>query len=96
MSDTKEGKTIYTTHHMCIDVAGVLRWPDKDLRRMFRDERERPKSGAMVRDWLKLQLAKGIEVLPMGEKCEGWSDKTGCPGHPRQPDKEELTPTPAV
>ena len=39
-----------------------------------------------MRDWLKLQLLQGKRVLPMGEKCEGWSDITGCPGHPRNPD----------
>ena len=68
------------TIHMCVDVSGVLRWKDRELGKMFADE-SGPKDGRMVRDWLKLQLAKGIEVLPMGEKCEGWSDVTGCPGH---------------
>lgn len=37
---------------------------------------------------LQTQLAQGKEVLPMGKKCEGWSDITGCPGHPI---KEETT-----
>ena len=80
--------TVYTTHHMCVDIEGVLRWPDKDLRRLFTTECTHEKSGKVVRDWLKLQLLQGKRVLPMGEKCEGWSDVDGCPGHPRKPDSE--------
>jgi hypothetical protein len=74
--------TTYWTHHMCVDIEGVLRWPDKDLRRLFTTDGQHEKSGRLVRDWLKLQLLQGKRVLPMGEKCEGWSDITGCPGHP--------------
>ena len=81
--------TVYTTHHMCVDIAGVLRWPDKDLCRLFKDDDGSKKPGRVVRDWLKLQLAQGKRVLPMGEKCEGWSDVDGCPGHPRKPDESE-------
>jgi hypothetical protein len=80
--------TVYTTHHMCVDIEGVLRWPDKDLRSLFTTEGTHEKSGKVVRDWLKLQLLQGKRVLPMGEKCEGWSDVDGCPGHPRKPDSE--------
>ena len=80
--------TVYSTHHMCVDIEGVLRWPDKDLRRLFTTEGTHEKSGKVVRDWLKLQLLQGKRVLPMGEKCEGWSDVDGCPGHPRKPDGE--------
>jgi len=81
--------TVYTTHHMCVDIAGVMRWPDKDLCRLFKDDDGSRKPGRVVRDWLKLQLAQGKRVLPMGEKCEGWSDVDGCPGHPRKPDASE-------
>lgn len=75
-------KTTYSTYHMCVDIKGVLRWPDKDLRRLFTDDDGQMQPGKLVRDWLKLQLAQGKRVLPLGEKCEGWSDITGCPGHP--------------
>ena len=27
-------------------------------------------------------LAKGIEMIPIGTPCEGFSYQTGCPGHP--------------
>lgn len=67
---------------MCLDISGALRWPDKDLAKMFTDDGT-PRSGSYVRDWLKLQQAKGRRVLPMCDPpCEGFSYETGCPGHP--------------
>ena len=88
MTIERTAGTVYTTHHMCVDIEGVLRWPDKDLRRLFTTDGQHEKSGRLVRDWLKLQLLQGKRVLPMGEKCEGWSDVDGCPGHPRKPEGE--------
>ncbi len=74
------------TIHMCVDIAGVLRWPDNKLKGMFtHDNGQRPKTGREVRDFLKLQLAMGKRVLPMG-KCEGFDYQTGCPGHEVQED----------
>jgi hypothetical protein len=69
------------TIHMCVDIAGVMRWPDKDLANLFTDDGVR-RPGKYVRDWLKLQLAQGKRVLPMGKPCEGFSYTDGCPGHP--------------
>jgi hypothetical protein len=69
------------TVHMCVDIAGVLRWPDKDLVKMFTGDDGLKKSAGEVRDWLKLQLAQGKRVMPFGEPCEGFSYQTGCPGH---------------
>ncbi len=38
-------------------------------------------------------LAAGIEYLPLSNKpCEGWSDKTGCPGHARKDTGEDESP----
>ena len=93
MSETKsiESETpaaVYTTHHMCVDIEGVMRWPDKDLCRLFKGDDGEKVRGSVVRDWLKLQLAQGKRVLPMGDRCEGFSDVTGCPGHHREPDGE--------
>jgi len=71
-----------TTHvHMCVDIAGILRQSDKMLGNLFMDE-GRHRRGKEVREWLKLQLAQGKRVLPMGKACEGFSYQTGCPGHP--------------
>lgn len=71
----------YTTqNHMCICIAGVLRYPDSKLQKLFTDNgTHRP--GKIVRKWLELQLSEGKRVLPMGE-CEGFDFQTGCPGHP--------------
>lgn len=70
------------TVHMCVDIAGVMRWPDSQLRELFKEDDGSKRPGAYVRDWLKLQLAQGKQVLPMGKPCEGFSYIHGCPGHP--------------
>lgn len=77
----KETKTIRRTVHCCVDIEGVLRWSDSDLSKLFTEDGQR-KPGRYVRDWLRLQLANGKRVLPMGDPCEGFSYLTGCPGHP--------------
>jgi hypothetical protein len=30
---------------------------------------------------LRNLLADGVEMIPVGQPCEGWDWKTGCPGH---------------
>lgn len=83
----------YSTHHMSICIEGVLRWDDKTLRDLFTDKDGQKKPAKYLRDWLKLQLAEGKRVLPIGKKCEGWSDITGCPGHPTEAgDRRTATP----
>lgn len=71
-------------HHMCVDITGVLRWSDRDLSKLF-TENGATKPGSYIRDWLKLQLAQGKQVLPMSEECDGFSYQSGCPGHPAAP-----------
>lgn len=85
---TEARKVVYTSTHMSINIEGVLRYDDNYLSKLFTDDGEN-KPGHVVRDWLKLQLALGKRVLPMGD-CEGFDYQTGCPGHPRQPTQEEL------
>lgn len=80
MSETQATPVFRRVVHMSVDIAGVLRWSDKELVGMFKDSDGKRQSGACVRDWLKLQLAQGKRVLPMGE-CEGFSFVNGCPGH---------------
>ena len=45
--------------HMCIDIEGVLRWPDNKLRALFADEHGFKRPASYVRDQLKLELIKG-------------------------------------
>jgi hypothetical protein len=82
-----------TTVHMCVDIEGVLRWSDRDLAKLFTEDGAH-RSGAYVRDWLRLQLAQGKRVLPMG-KCEGFDYQTGCPGHPIPSTNYEANQIPA-
>lgn len=78
--DNPAAKSVTTMHHMCVDIEGVLRWSNGKIAKLFTDEGEH-KPGSVVRAWLKLQLAQGKRVLPMGE-CDTFSFQTGCPGHP--------------
>ena len=70
-----------TTHHMHAEIEMMLsprgtKWckcmVDAKGRRMTVDE---------VRRALRAALAKGARVIPVGTRCEGFSDLTGCPGH---------------
>lgn len=72
-----------TKYHMYVDIRGVLRWRDRDLKGMFTDLEGRPKSGAEAREFLYDCMEKGWKKIPMG-KCEGFSHETGCPGHPQE------------
>jgi hypothetical protein len=65
---------------MCVDIEGVLRWSDKNLAKLFTDDGVR-RPGNYVRDWLRLQLAQGKRVLPVGD-CDNFDYQTGCKGHP--------------
>lgn len=66
---------------MCVDIQGVLKWPDKDLAKLFAEDDGTHRSGSYVRDWLRLQLAHGKKVLPTSEECVGFDYVKGCPGH---------------
>lgn len=76
MNPLNKADGITRTFHMCVSIEGVLRWPDKELVKLFDN-----KSGKYVRDYLKLELLKGRKVLPIGEPCEGFDYVNGCQGH---------------
>lgn len=80
MSETLD-KPRARTIHMCVSVRGVLRWSDRKLKGMLRDNSGNLLDGREVRAALLDELSQGTEVLPIGPACEGWSPKTGCPGH---------------
>ena len=75
---------------MCVDIRGMLRRPDRELRGCTDDD-GRKLTPRQVREALMDELAKGRKVLPFGPICEGFSFETGCPGH----ENETLIP-PAV
>ena len=67
-------------YHMCVDISGALRRTDCELGKLFTDDGV-PVSGKHARDWLKLQLAHGKRVIPLGE-CDNFDHQKGCLGHP--------------
>ena len=69
------------TVHLCVDIAGALRWRDRKLAGMFRNDDGSEMLGREVRATLNRCLDEGKRVLPFGEPFEGFSYLTGCPGH---------------
>jgi hypothetical protein len=72
--------------HIGISVRGVLRQPLRQIWREWKgavtDDEGNPLPDAeSIRDAFMNELAKGHEVIPFGEPCEGWDYRTGCPGH---------------
>jgi hypothetical protein len=72
----RRGKTI----HVCVSIEGLLSRRDR-ITHMLKDGRELDDGEARV-ELLRL-FAQGVRVLPCGERCEGFSDVDGCPGHER-------------
>jgi hypothetical protein len=68
-------------YHMSINVRGVLGWPKRDMVRLFKAEDGSKLTAEEVREFLLDKLSEGNEVLPLGDSCEGWCPKNGCPGH---------------
>ena len=80
----REGRS---THHMCLSVRGVLRRDKRYLRQclkwLFDGDGKPYPSVDHLRDALLNEIAKGHEVIPCGEECEGFDyGGKGCPGHP--------------
>lgn len=77
------------TIHLCVSVRGMLNWSKADAKRNMRSITK--SDGTRYTDWNELrnelmnELAQGHEVLPMGDPCEGFDYKTGCPGHEQEP-----------
>jgi hypothetical protein len=68
--------------HGCVDIRGVLNWGNNDLKKLFKAKDGKEFSAEEIRNFLYDKLGEGHEVLPIGEPCEGFDIKTGCPGHP--------------
>ena len=75
-----------TNHHVCISVRGILNWNKTYTRRMLKtmtkSDGSRFTSVDEFRQSVMDELAKGHEVLPFGDPCEGFDYVKGCPGHP--------------
>jgi hypothetical protein len=70
---------------MCVSVRGMLHWSPaetkRNLRSITKSDGTRFASVAEFRAELMDELVRGHEVIPMGESCEGFDYKKGCPGH---------------
>ena len=66
------------TIHVAIDIGSLLR-SRRAIRGLLVDGKKANDENA--RAALLEKLASGVRKLPLGERCEGFSDVTGCPGH---------------
>lgn len=65
--------------HFSQSVSGALKnWTDRDWARLAAENKT---SVNELKDYFWSALEDGKRVLPIGEPCEGFSYKTGCPGH---------------
>jgi hypothetical protein len=71
-----------TTIHMSICIRGLLKnkLGKKSLKGFFTTDNGKPCTHDQAMDYLMDCLAKGWEVIPMGE-CDNFDYKTGCKGH---------------
>ena len=73
------------TVHMCVSVRGMLNWSTAETKRQLKfittKDGNRFSSVDEFRNELMDELSRGHEVLPLGEACEGFNYKNGCPGH---------------
>lgn len=75
-----------TTHHMHAEIEMLLSPRGTKWCRCMVDEKGRRMTVNEVRRELRAALLKGARVIPVGKRCEGFSDLTGCPGH-EKPDE---------
>lgn len=80
-----------TNYHLCLSVRGALNQPKRQLKGWLRDDDGKLLTPDEARNALMDELAKGREVLPIGE-CDNFDYKTGCRGHPAGPQPEEGRP----
>lgn len=71
-----------TEFHVGLSVRGFLIGSDRDCRKLFKHPDGKWFTPREAKEALAEQLAQGVEMLPFGSPCEGWSPKDGCPGHP--------------
>jgi hypothetical protein len=73
------------TIHMCVSVRGMLNWTAAETKRnlcsITKSDGSRYASVGEFKNELLDEISRGHEVIPIGEACEGFDYKTGCPGH---------------
>jgi len=72
------------TIHCSYSIKGLSTRSNRDLRpwlKTFTQDGRHPRDVQELRSWFADMLCDGIKMIPIGEPCEGFSYKTGCPGH---------------
>lgn len=68
-----------TTYHVAQSIEGALmNWTKRDWALLAKTNNL---TIEQVKRWMLDQHAAGKKRLPIGERCEGFDDVTGCPGH---------------
>lgn len=71
--------------HLCQSVPGALaNWKRKDWEHVAKANNTTVNA---IREAFKIMEFEGKLVIPIGEPCEGFDYKTGCPGHLVEDDK---------
>lgn len=74
-----------TTTHFCINIDGVLKLSDKELKNQLGDYvkfgGQTLTSGRDIRKAFEYQRALGRRVLPLSEACDNFDYQKGCLGH---------------
>lgn len=71
-----------TTYHICQSVSGALRnWSKIDWDNIGADNGI---TGAVLKERFRIMDFNGIKVIPLHERCDGFDDIKGCPGHPKE------------
>lgn len=68
-----------TTYHCCQSVRGALNnWSKNEWASVASENGLTPDQ---LKERFRIMEFEGKEVIPFGDPCEGFSYKTGCPGH---------------
>ena len=65
--------------HISQSVDGALaNWKARDWKMIAKDNGV---SVSQAKKYFAVKQAEGVKRLPIGPRCKGFSDETGCPGH---------------
>ena len=83
-----------TTHHMSINIEGMLRNYEGRKINFFEDDDGSKLSDAKARAEIAKLQELGHKLIPMGDECKGFDPfGKGCPGHPvKEQNYEENLP----
>lgn len=71
-----------TIRHLCVDVSGALKNMKRDKKTWKKVAEENGLTLPQLEERFRIMEYKGIRVIPMTkERCDGFSDQDGCPGH---------------